>query len=347
MTLKQALLTTIFVVLLATTARASCVDIGGDERLQNYCLLNEVNGKIVDGKTAVMIDKRLQRTGQTSTSDFGTYNRSLPSFSMTPILRYEENINGGNAAKPLVIGGVSFEGDKDFYQTSGIVGGLGIFMDGRTIFGESRYLNYSLNGSYAFNPSGGEIITINVKMCSLNHIKKSWYIDACANQSRSIKNLAVTANRNLKLVTSHIFTGTNKKYNQLEFGYNRLFTSDYTQNQVTVGIETLHSNNIHTGLEATLGEAIHQKIVTRTAIGGILSSIVVGKPLRLRMSVSDANGGLLLGAARDAKTASISVSYPVWRNLTATLGYAETNSTIDYFDTSGPTLALDFDAIKF
>ena len=58
-------------------------------------------------------------------------------------------------------------------------------------------------------------------------------------------------------------------------------------------------------------------------------------------------GGLLLGAARDAKTASISVSYPVWRNLTATLGYAKTNSTIDYFDTSGPTLALDFDAIKF
>jgi len=56
---------------------------------------------------------------------------------------------------------------------------------------------------------------------------------------------------------------------------------------------------------------------------------------------------MLLGIARDESTVAVSASYPVWKNLTASVGYRKTDSSIDYFDVSTPTFVIQFAAIQF
>ena len=67
----------------------------------------------------------------------------------------------------------------------------------------------------------------------------------------------------------------------------------------------------------------------------------------MSIGYADADGGLLLGYERRDKTYSISASYPVWRGLTASIGYKETDSTIDYFDARAPVISLQFSNFSF
>lgn len=348
---RSGLLALCFDLLLASAASASCIGLGGDERLQNYCLLNAIDGKAIDYSAATMIDSRLRRAG--SSTGLGVpravpFDRSSVSFSIRPVLRYEGNINGGNPAKPLVIGNLTFDGDEALYKTSGTVVGLGASLNCRAIYSEGRYLKYSLDTSYALSPSSDDrIATTSASVCSFNHIAKSWYIDACANQSRARKTISDGSSSNLKLIASYIFTSVTKEHSQVKFGVNRLFADSYTQNQLVLGIDSLHPSGFFTGVEATFGEAVPEHLVTRMSVAGRVGLQVAGKPLTLNASFSHATGGLLFGVDRDAKSASVSASYPVWRNFNVTMGYTKTDSTIDYFDLASPTLGIQFVPIRF
>ena len=350
-TLRTTLLALTFAMFDAPIASASCIGVGGDERLQNYCLLSAIDRIAIDYRTAAMIDSRLRRAG--SSTGLGV-PRSIPfdsssvSFSVRPMLRYEGNINGGNPAKPLVIGNLTFNGDESLYKTSGAVVGLGASLNGRAIYGEGRYINYSLDSSYALSPSDDDrIATTSANVCSINHIAKSWYIDVCANQSRIYKTISDSSSSNLKFIASHILSSATKEHSQVKFGFNRLFADNYTQNQLILGIDTLHPGGLFTGVEATFGEAVPEQLVTRMSLAGIARLQVAGKPLTLNASFSNATGGLLFGVDRNAKSASVGASYPVWRNFNVTMGYTKTDSTIDYFDLASPILGIEFAPIKF
>jgi hypothetical protein len=69
--------------------------------------------------------------------------------------------------------------------------------------------------------------------------------------------------------------------------------------------------------------------------------------LKLSLSYSQADGGMLLGVERGETTVAVSAPYPVWKNLTASMGYRRTDSSIDYFDVSTPTFGIQFAAIPF
>jgi hypothetical protein len=46
-----------------TSVQANCLVFTQNERLSNYCLLNEVSGKLMDGQTASVVFQRLQMEG--------------------------------------------------------------------------------------------------------------------------------------------------------------------------------------------------------------------------------------------------------------------------------------------
>ena len=319
--------------------------------MENYCLLNTINKKVIDYKTATLVSKRLKNTGQSSSITFpdSTPNGMFSgSFSILPILQYHENINGGNAAKPFVIGNLTLSGDKAFYQTSGLVGGLGVKFAGRSIYGQGKYLNYSMYKDFALHPSSSDkILNTIAEICSKNLIGQSLYLDACTSNFISSRELTHTDNTDISFVGSHTFTNNKNTHSLAKLGVNRLFTNEYVQNQIILGVETLHSHRVFTEIETIIGEVIQNKLATRTSILGTLSFNVAGKPLRLNTSLSQATGGLILGFANDNQRISVSASYPIWRNITAVLGYTEINSTIDYFDSSLPTLGLEFSPIHF
>ena len=339
----------IFTLMAATPAVGACYVDGVQNRLANLCALDKIQGATVDLRTLELIDYKLKLEG--SSNGLGLPTRVAAyttSKSAYPILSYSDNINGGNSPEPLVLGNLSFDGEKELYRREGVVAGLGASLNGRYIHGEGRYLNYGVNASYAHSPKHGlGIATGSANVSSINHIRNWWFVDAHANTSRVRKDITDDTNSNLSIVTSKVFEPSDNIYSEASFGVNRYFAESYNQNQVLFGYKTIHANSVYSAFNLTVGDAVENELATKFALSGQIVTQLAKKPLKLSASYSQADGGVLLGVERDETTISVSASYPIWKSLTASIGYKKTDSTIDYFDISTPSFGLQFAAISF
>ena len=100
-------------------------------------------------------------------------------------------------------------------------------------------------------------------------------------------------------------------------------------------------------VDVMLGEALEGQLTTQFSSRAVVSMQIANKPLSLIARYSIADGGMMLGFERNDNTYEISVTYPLWENLTATVGYRVTDSTIDYFDVDTPTFSVELKSIKF
>ena len=80
----------------ATSAKANCLMFGENERLSNFCLLESVEGKIVDKNTAIIVSQRLMQEGyfgglKTPATAFngGTGIRTLGGLSPSSVFKTE------------------------------------------------------------------------------------------------------------------------------------------------------------------------------------------------------------------------------------------------------------------
>ena len=329
---------------LAVPASAGCYVEGASERLGNYCALDKVRGKRIDFQTAQLIDYKLKIEGRQNGLGFPSRIKPM-SFSRAiyPVLSYSDNVNGGNPIKPLVLGNLRFNGEEALFRKQGFLTGLGLGFSGRYIHNEGRYVEYSANVSHALAIEHGiSVKTMAANACSVNHVKNWWYLDACLNTSNVQKELTNQSNSNFSVSSSKVFESRDGVYSEVSFGINRTFTDNYSQNQLTFGYETIHSNGTFSDIQIKFGEPTQNKLSTKLAINVRVSAKIANKPLTIMTRYSKADGGLLLGFKREDSTYSLQATYPIWGNLHATIGYTNTESTIDYFDTNTPIFGLQF-----
>jgi hypothetical protein len=332
-----------------TGVLAACYGDGASGRLGNYCALDKIQGAKVHIRTAQLIDYKLKLEG--STNGLGLPSRPAASTvqkAIYPILSYSNNINGGNSPEPLVLGNLVFNGDEEFVRKEGVIAGFGAGLSGRYVHADGKYFTYGVNASYAHSPKYGlGVATTSANLSSINHIKNWWYLDVHANTSRVRKDISDATNSNLSIITSKMFEPSYSTYSEASFGINRYFAESYNQNQLLFGYKTIHANGVYSAFNLTVGDAVENELATKFALSGQIVTQLAKKPLKLSASYSQADGGVLLGVERDETTISVSASYPIWKSLTASIGYKKTDSKIDYFDISTPSFGLQFAAISF
>jgi hypothetical protein len=339
----------IFTLMAASPAVGACYVDGVQNRLANLCALDKIQGATIDVRTLELIDYKLKLEG--SFNGLGLPTRvaaSTTSKSAYPILSYSDNINGGNSPEPLVLGNLSFDGEKELYRREGILVGGGAGFSGQYIHDEGRYLNYGVSASYAHSSKYGiGVATTSANVSSINHIKNWWYLDVHANTSRMSKDITDDKSSNLTVVTSKVYSSGDNTYNEASFGVNRYFAESYNQNQLVLGYDTIHPNGVFSAVDVTFGESVKNQLASKMSLRAKVIIKLADKPLTVSASYADADGGRLLGFARSDETYSISATYNLWSNLTASVGYRTTNSTIDYFDVNTPTFGVQFSSFEF
>ena len=347
--LTQSLLFFIIGIATTTIVNANCLHSSSNERLSNYCLVQRASQQVINLRTAQIIDYRLKHEGYERGLGFAGRAKQF-SFQLyvTPILDYETDINGGNPNKPLKLGNLTFTGDPNLVREEGIVVGAGAGAYGRYLAGEGRYLDYGIGASYAhsFEYDIG-IERRFASLCSKNHIKNWWYIDGCASSSYVDKDLTEDTRNKISVTASKLFMSSSNSHHQASASVKRVYDEDYEQNQVSLGFETIHSNGWHTAVSATIGESIDGEIAVREAVSASLALPVRNRRLTVSTSYSEADGAKLLGVERAEETWAFSASYNIYKNVDVSIGYTETDSTIDYFDVATPTVSISFEPIRF
>ena len=333
----------------ANTASASCYFDGPSGRLSIYCAIQSINGKRIDTRTHSFIDQKLKFEGHTNGLGLPSkINKNTVQPYLSPLLSYSNNINGGNPSKDLILGSKHWLGDKERYSKSGILAGLELGLNGRYIYGDGRYLQYSTNGSYSYNSIHKlGVGSVGASGCDVKNLSEWWYLDICASHYQIRKDLSESKSNNLSIVASNFLKITKNSFSQFKFGFNHYINSDYEQEQAVVGINTIHPNGIYTDLNAKFGKAIDTKLVTRLSLSGRMVAQVVDKPLSLSAYYTESEGGIIAGYDRDERNYGISISYPIWKKISLSLGYQINNSTIDYYDLKTPTVGIVLPAIQF
>jgi len=339
----------IIALLSAHPVQASCLNHNADSRLRTYCAAETLLGNAVTLNDALLLDTLLKREG--FAAGIGLPNpvdRSTTQAFISPLLDYNSNINGGNPNRPLVLGGLTFIGDEANLRREGAVAGAAAGVNGRTAYGNDNYLDYAVSASYAYSPQHSlGIARGSANICSRNFIVNQWYIDACGDTTRLVRDLIAETNSGLSLSTAKLFGTGNGAFHSASFGIRRYYAEEYQQNQIQLGWNTVRNRGAYTGFNFSFGEAVPNHLAQRRSVSATLGTTVFDRALSATASYSYADGGKILGFERDEITRSITINYAITNSLSVNVGFREVDSSIDYFSEREPIVSLQFAPIRF
>jgi hypothetical protein len=333
--LPRSFYISIICVFFASVAKANCLAFTENERLANYCLLETINGKLVDENTAALVFKRLSLEGY-----FGGLPKALNQADIYPNLYYSDNINGGNPDKKLRLGNLEFDGEPDLIAKAGLVVGLTLSGSSRFTYGEGKYLNTSFSLSQAYSPEHSLSYTqSNLQVCTKNKIRQNAHIDVCASANKQNKEVSSSDENSLTTSYSKMFLNEFGA-TEVKMGLRRVSAQDYEQNQLTLSSDLIHTNNGFYSLGLTLGESVKDQLTTRYAINVNAAKYYAGRKYNLSFTHGFSDGGKLLGVDRNERTNSVVISTAIHANTSLSIGYANVRSSIDYFDRNYPIVSL-------
>jgi hypothetical protein len=336
-------------LLTTTQADASCLNPNADTRLRTYCVAETLAGKAITLSDALLVDTLLKREG--FTGGIGLPNQVALSTTQTfvsPVLDYNTNINGGNPNRPLTLGTLTFTGEQENLRREGLVAGAAAGVNGRTIYGNSDYLDYAISASYAYSPQHSMgIARGSANVCSRNHVANQWYVDACGDTTRLVRDLAAETNSGVSISTAKLFTIGNDAFHSTSVGVRRYYAEQYQQNQIQLGWNTVRNAGAYTGFNFSFGEAVPNQLAQRRSMSATIGTTAFDRALTATAAYSYADGGRLLGFERNDTTRSFSINYALDANISVTVGYRTVDSTIDYFSEREPIVSVQFAPLRF
>ena len=336
----------IFLLVNPQKAIASCVEIGGDERLQNLCLLNKINGKIIDQQTAYFIDRRLKKTGIREglrLPDGGVDLNFAPVFSFSPYFQYDPNINGGNPRRSLQVGNLTFQRNKSYDMQDGLVGGLNAKASFYRPYAEGKYFQYFGSEKRSRGLSVSDRIAESFhNFCSFNKFSQTFYLDLCASSSKTEKTLTSKTDEKIRTNASFIFEPSGTSQLHLKFGSYNLIKTDFQQPGIEIGFDVIKNGKSFYGVALNMNDKIDGYLTTRHSLEVKTGFFMLGRAIRFSASLKEANGSHLLGVARKTSTKSLNLQFPYREGVLVSVGYEQVDAKIDYFTSVSPMLNVTF-----
>jgi hypothetical protein len=336
-------------LLSSTAAQANCLAGNSESRLKIFCVAETLNNKQIGIGDAEFLDAMLKREGYSRGLGFPTtVDQTSVETYVSPVLDYNNNINAGNPNRPLVLGNLSFDGDPANTLKTGVVAGLSTGVSGRHIYGIGRYLEFGVSASYAHSPNHNMgIARASANVCSRNDVGKHWYVDACGDSTRLVRDLAAETTSGLTISTTKLFATNGSAFHAANIGVRRHFAEAYEHKQLLLGVSTARSNGIYTAFNVALGEGVENQLALRRSVQASVGASLFEKPVTATLSYAYSDGGMLLGFERNDTSRSISVSYSVTPKISVNIGYKQTRSSIDYFNTNEPVVSVQLAPIRF
>tara|TARA_B100001059_G_C17696693_1_gene507849 strand:+ start:76 stop:510 length:435 start_codon:yes stop_codon:yes gene_type:complete len=132
-------------------------------------------------------------------------------------------------------------------------------------------------------------------------------------------------------------------FSEGQIGIINLISDDYTQNQLAFSWDTIHKRNLYSAIRLRFGDTVETQTALNYGIDFNISRMINNRKFSLGLSHELNDGGMLFGENRSDTINKISLVSNLNANSQIKFGYTSTDSSIDYFDQSYPTIKLTFD----
>lgn len=323
----------------AATQSIACSGPTSDEIMSLRCNLEFVAGKIINQNELEILNSKLRRNGYLPLDGPFKPAYHTTNITITPVVNYEPNINGGNPAKNLVVGGLEFVSDPAHFKVAGLTGGLKLQIDGRYAHTGGIVIDVKANSSLqrAIEFPNFSILDQTVSLCFRTQIS-SWNLSRICQEHLYIKKDLSSATFNNTSIGQYVYsTSKNKTFlNSLEFVHE---SGGYNFDSVNLTHHTIDFNGAGYIANATWKRSRTISGVRERKVG-ITSSLNFHVFKEIGLENTLVTHQPLLGTERIDSSWTITTRLQVSKSALFSLGYAKLNSTIDYFDDEYPFASL-------
>lgn len=269
------------------------------------------------------------------------------SLKVSPVLRWDDNVNGGMASDDLVIGGYRFLVDERFRARGGVVVGGAVSAGAAYALGERTGIEFGLQASAAFAPALSMTKTAVRGEACVRHVTADYgtLLSGCADVSARDQELGSSRKAGVEVSASRTFVGRAAVHEaEVTLRREKEFENGAVRDQVGLRYGAATPGGVAFSAEIGFGTASKDVMTTRRRAGVSAAAIIAGRPTRLGVSVQEGRGGLFLGEERREVTISAFASRQVTDRLTIGVHATRTRARHDFFDDSG--FGVDF-GIRF
>lgn len=339
---------TLLLVLLLTLAapragadaldRARMASLASSERLRLFTLARAVDTRRAPPPVTQALRRALHETG--------FYHQGAPALiardaRLSPVLAWDENINGGYFHDQLNLGGLIFDADPANRARPGLVIGVRLDASARLAWGEGRVLDLRAGSEIAWSPRHdiGRAFA-GVEACARNHLSGWVFADFCASASGTHRALSDGYSSGVSAALVRMFSTTGGTH-EVAVELDRRFLSEGAQTGLTLGWSSVWDRAV---TEFTLGTAtpIAGATATRFRVGARVGWVWHDRPVSVSVWHTQASGGMLLGMDRADTVTGIGLSVQARPGLSVDLTHQVTHSTIALFDEARTGLSVRF-----
>lgn len=266
---------------------------------------------------------------------------------LSPIIAYDDNINGGNRSAEFDVGGFTFSGDPRFVAKEGFVFGGELGGTLRYAYGRGRYLDLSGGLSAVYSPKHDiSKYAAGVSACSRNHVQEWTFLDFCARANKLFTDIDTSTSYSLSTSGTQLFTLAGFDH-EATVGVKKSFFDEYDQLSASVELATSlgKPGSISVGLE--VGETVEGENSLENRISLGYRTEFLNRPLSATLSRTTFGGGSFFGMSREDETYGLSLRTNVTSQISVGFSARSNDSTIDFYSFDSISLDIGVTGITF
>ncbi|MDZ7906018.1 MAG: hypothetical protein U5N55_09800 [Cypionkella sp.] len=258
---------------------------------------------------------------------------------LAPVLRYDPNINGGTPGETIKIGGLIFTLSEDSRAKAGLIAGLSPSARMKFSFGRGHVLEASASAA-ALRALSHDLTTRshNASLCNANFLGRATWLDICARQSATLRDLGTSRSTSRSLGLAHQFAGAGGVF-EITAKRSQTRHVDYSKMSTDLGITYAAPRLGTLRLDWVQGERIAGKHTQLQGASLSLSRKMFQRPTMVFASYTRDGGASFFGAPREDTAYSFGVSRAIGRKMRVTLSWRRSQSTLENY--SGHSIGFD------
>ncbi|MCB1390030.1 MAG: hypothetical protein KDK12_12950 [Rhodobacteraceae bacterium] len=318
--------------------RARLAPLASSERLRLFTLARAIDTRQAPRSYSGALRRTLREQGFYHDGTPGTLDRT---FRFSPVLAWDDNINGGYYHDQLDLGGLIFDADPANRARAGLVIGTRADASIRLSWAEGRVIDLRAGAELGWSPRHdiGRAFA-QVEACARNHLAGWTFADVCASVSGAHRALSDSRGTAVSASLVHLVSTAGAAH-ELTLALDRRTTAEGGQNGMTLGWSAVWNRAV---TEVTLGAGapIPGATATRLRLGARVGWIWHDRPVSLSAWHLRASGGLLLGMPRADQVTGIGLSVEARPGMNVELSHQVTRSTIALFEDVRTGLSVRF-----
>ena len=268
-------------------------------------------------------------------------------FSVSPVLAYDPNINGGYANDGFTVAGIPFTISKEHEAVGGLLLGVGAAGRARVVLGTDTGLALTASGTFGYAPDHDmSKIRLGASACVNHMIDYSTFGHVCLETSWRDYALGETSRNEARVGVSRVF-GSDLGLHEAgaELTIRRTDSGDpYTQAIAGLTLTSALPGPLAIRTRLEVGEEVEGVLAMRERAVLGLGFPVFGRQSSVSVAVQSDRGGRWLGEDLTRKVTSFGIGHRVSNKLRISASFAGIDASADFFDDTrfGLNLAVRF-----